>query len=603
LKRLVVLAVSIVFVAAIVAGAGGADPGQNPNGPRRDGNHGHWFKRACAVPAAKLAACDAQVVTDSVGKPLVTNTTPHGYGPAQLTGAYSLPAAASGTPTIGIVDAFDDPNIEADLAVYSSNYGLPACTTANGCFRKVNQTGGTSYPVADAGWSLEIALDVETAHAICPSCKILLVEATNNSLTNLGIAVNRAVTMGANVVSNSYGGSEFLGETSLDSQYYNHPGVVITASSGDGGYGVEYPAASRYVTAVGGTTLTVNGSNQWVSETAWSGAGSGCSAYETKPSWQSDSGCTRRTVADVSAVADPNTGASVYDSVTYQNQSGWFQVGGTSLAAPLVASVYALTGTTANAIYGSTPYSHTSSLHDVTSGSNGSCGGSYLCTAKVGFDGPTGLGTPNGLGAFTVGAPAPDFTLGVTPSSRTVTQGTDAGYTVSIGALNGFSGSVNLSATGVPAGAVSFSPNPVSTSGNSALTVSTGALSPGTYSLTITGTSGSTTHSVPATLVVQGAQTGDFAISVSPSSNTIGRNSTTTYTVTISPQNGFNGTVNLSATDNSPGLTESFSPNATSTTSTLTVSATGLKRNRTFTVTITGTSGSLSHSTTLRLST
>jgi subtilase family serine protease len=600
LNRLVVFAASVAFVAAVVAGTGGADPGQNPNGPQRNGNHGHWYKRACAVAPAKLAACDAQVVTDSAGNPLVTNTTPHGYGPAQLTGAYSLPAAAPSTPTIGIVDAFDDPNIEADLAVYSSNYGLPACTTATGCFRKVNQSGGTSYPTADAGWSLEIALDVDTAHAICPNCKILLVEATNNSMTNLGTAVNRAVTMGATVVSNSYGGGESSGETTLDNTYFNHPGVVITASSGDGGYGVEYPAASRYVTAVGGTSLSVDGSNHWVSETAWSGAGSGCSAYEPKPTWQTDSGCARRTVADVSADADPNTGASVYDSVTYSGQSGWFQVGGTSLAAPLIASVYALTGTTANANYGSTPYSHGPSLHDVTSGSNGSCSGSYLCTATSGFDGPTGLGTPNGIAPFTVGAPASDFTVGVSPSTQTVTKGTTAAYTVSVGALNGFSGSVTLSATG---GAATFSPNPIATSGSSTMTVATSSLTPGTYPLTITGTSGSTTHSVAATLVVQAAQTGDFAVSVSPSSAAIGRGSTTTYSVTITPQNGFSGAVTLSATDNSSGLTESFSPNPTSTTSTLTVRATGLKRNRSFTVTITGTSGTLSHSTTLHLST
>jgi subtilase family serine protease len=598
LRRLVVLAVSVAFVTAIVAGTGGATSG-NPNGPKRDGNSGHWYKRACAVPAASKVACDAQVVTNSAGDPLVTNTTPHGYGPAQLVGAYSLPPTASGTPTIGIVDAFDDPNIEADLAVYSSQYGLPSCTTANGCFRKVNQSGGTSYPTADAGWSLEIALDVETAHAICPNCKILLVEATNNSFTNLGTAVNRAVAMSANVVSNSYGGSEFSTETSADTQYFNHPGVVITASSGDGGYGVEYPAASRYVTAVGGTSLTVNGT-QWVSETAWSGAGSGCSAYETKPSWQSDSGCSRRTVADVSAVADPNTGASVYDSVTYQSQSGWFQVGGTSLAAPLIASVYALTGTTGTASYGSTPYSHTSSLHDVTSGSNGSCGSSYLCTAKSGFDGPTGLGTPNGIGAFTVGAPAADFTIAVSPSTKTVTKGTTAGYTVSIGALNGFTGSVSLSASGATA---TFSPNPISTSGDSTMTIATSSLNAGTYPITITGTSGGTTHSVAATLVVQAAQTADFTISVTPASAGIGRTSTTTYAVTITPMGGFTGSVNLSATDNSPGLTESFSPTSTSSTSTMTVAAAGLKRNRTFTVTITGTSGSLSHSTTLRLST
>ncbi len=602
MKRLVVLAVSVVVVSAIVTGTGGADPGQNPNAPHRDGNHGHWFKRACAVPAAGKVACDAQVVTDSVGSPLVTNTTPHGYSPAQLTGGYALSSAGSSTTTIGIVDAYDDPNIEADLAVYSSQYGLPSCTTANNCFRKVNQSGGTSYPATDAGWSLEIALDVETAHAICPNCHILLVEATNNSFANLGTAVNRAVTMGANVVSNSYGGSEFSTETSADSQYFNHPGVVITASSGDGGYGVEYPAASRYVTAVGGTSLTVNGT-AWVSETAWSGAGSGCSAYETKPSWQTDTGCARRTVADVSAVADPNTGASIYDSVTYSGQSGWFQVGGTSLASPLIASVYALAGTTSSANYGSTPYAHTSSLHDVTSGSNGSCSGSYLCTAKAGFDGPTGLGTPNGTAAFTVGAPTPDFTIAATPPTQTVTVGAKPSYTVTIGATNGFTGPVTLSESGVSPSLVTFSPNPVSTSGTSTMTVDTSSLNAGTYSLTISGQGSSGTHTVGVTLVVQAAQTGDFQISVSPASRSIGTNGPTTYTVTITPSGGFNSPVTLTATDNSSGLSESFSPNPTATASTLTVQASGLKRRRSFTVTITGTSGSLSHSTTLRLST
>src|SRR5262249_12904253 len=186
--------------------------------------------------------------------------------------------------------------------------------------------------------------------------------------------------LGAAVISNSWGGGEYLGET-IDDSAFNHPNVFITASSGDGGYGVEYPAASRYVTAVGGTTLSVGAGNSWAGETAWSGAGSGCSAYEPKPAWQTDLSCSRRTVADVSADADPNSGAAVYDSVTYQGQSGWFQVGGTSLAAPLIAAVYALTGTTANGNSGSVPYSHTSSLHDVTSGSNGSGSGSQLRTS------------------------------------------------------------------------------------------------------------------------------------------------------------------------------------------------------------------------------
>jgi subtilase family serine protease len=364
--------------------------------------NGHANYQA-VCPAAEFGAahCHALVVTDANGNPTASSTPPAGaYGPAQFHTGYNLPTTAASAQTIGIVDAYNDPNVESDLATYDSFYGLPSCTTANGCFQKVDQTGGTSYPRTNSGWALEISLDVETAHEICQNCKILLVEANSNSLANLGAAENEAATLGANVISNSYGGSEYSSETSDQNSYFNHPGIAITASSGDGGYGVEFPAAASSVTAVGGTTLTLNTNNGYAGETAWSGAGSGCSAYVAKPVWQTDSGCSHRTVADVSADADPNTGAAVYDSVRYQGQAGWFQVGGTSLAAPLIGAVYALAGNAVAVVYGSYPYSHTSSLHDVTSGSNGSCGGSYLCTAGPGYDGPTGLGSPNGTGGF-----------------------------------------------------------------------------------------------------------------------------------------------------------------------------------------------------------
>lgn len=301
---------------------------------------------------------------------------------------------------MAIVDAYDDPNAEADLSVYRSAFGLAPCTTANGCFRKVDQSGGTSYPRANGGWAQEISLDLDMVSAICPNCHILLVEATTNSLADLGTAVNEAAKLGANAISNSYGGSESSSDTSYDSSYYNHPGHVITASSGDGGYGVEYPAASQYVTAVGGTSLSKANTTRGWSETVWSGAGSGCSKYDPKPSWQTDSGCANRTVADVAAVADPNTGVDVYDSYRYQGLSGWLVFGGTSVASPIIASVYALAGNASSVNYGSYPYSHTSGLNDVTSGSNGKCGGTYLCTGSTGYDGPTGLGTPNGTSGF-----------------------------------------------------------------------------------------------------------------------------------------------------------------------------------------------------------
>ena len=355
-------------------------------------------KPVCPGPVGPgQAHCHAHVITDDVGTPLAA-AAPSGYGPLQFRTGYGLTATGSSSTTIAIVDAYDDPNVESDLGVYSTQFGLPKCTTANGCFKKVNQNGGTSYPAKNAGWALEISLDVQIAHAICPNCKILLVEANSNSFSNLLKAEDYAVAH-ATVASNSWGGGEFSGETGNDS-HFNHVGHPITFSSGDGGYGVEFPASSQYVTAVGGTTLNLNSNNTYKSETVWSGTGSGCSAYEPKPTWQKDSGCVRRTVADVSADANPSTGAAIYDSFAYNGHSGWFKVGGTSLSSPIIAAVFALAGNAASTVDGSYSYSHKSSLHDVISGSNGSCGGSYLCTAKTGYDGPTGNGTPKGAGAF-----------------------------------------------------------------------------------------------------------------------------------------------------------------------------------------------------------
>ncbi|MFG2717844.1 peptidase S8 [Streptomyces sp. NPDC048416] len=335
---------------------------------------------------------------------LTAGAAPSGLGPADLQKAYNLPAGGGAGATVAIVDAQDDPNAESDLAAYRSQYGLPACTTANGCFKKADQNGGTNYPTADAGWAGEISLDVDMVSAVCPQCHILLVEANSASMDDLGTAVNRAVSMGAKYVSNSYGGGEDAGDTTADSKYFNHPGVAITVSSGDNGYGVEYPAASQYVTAVGGTSLKKDSSTRGWSESVWGssgggdGAGSGCSANDPKPSWQKDTGCAKRTVADVSAVADPATGVAVYD--TYQ-AGGWNVYGGTSASSPIIAGVYALAGApSANATPSSFPYAHTSALNDVTSGANGGCG-TYLCEAGSGYDGPTGLGTPNGTAAFT----------------------------------------------------------------------------------------------------------------------------------------------------------------------------------------------------------
>jgi subtilase family serine protease len=287
--------------------------------------------------------------------------------------------------TVAIVDAFDDPNAESDLGVYRSQFGLPPCTTANGCFSKV-QMGKR----ANTGWAEEESLDVDMVSAICPNCHILLVEAASNSTANLTTAEDYA-TAHANYVSNSWSGNE--GSTSVDS-HYQIAGKVVTAATGDNGYNstAQWPAILPGVIGVGGTSLTAISPRV---ESAWSGAGSGCSKVYAKPSFQSgiNTGCSMRAQADVSAVGDPNTGVSVYDTF---REPGWLVFGGTSVATPIIASVYALSGNTNNATY---LYGHASSLYDVTSGSNGNCG-APLCTSGTGWDGPTGEGSPNGTGAF-----------------------------------------------------------------------------------------------------------------------------------------------------------------------------------------------------------
>ncbi|HEX4788811.1 MAG TPA: ricin-type beta-trefoil lectin domain protein [Actinospica sp.] len=356
-------------------------------------------ERACAQPLHPGGpVCYALIRTDIApvqADALSPDATPSGYGPSDLRSAYNLASASAADgsgATVAVMEAADDPNLESDLGTYRSQYGLPACTTANGCFSKVNGSGQQgNYPPGDTGWGGEASLDVEMVSAICPNCHILVVESQD-----LEGAQNVAVSLGAKFISNSWGTGDGSGDAGADADF-NHAGVVDVASSGDSGYGVSFPATSRYVVAAGGTSLNRNSSaSRGWSETAWSGAGAGCSSWEAKPSWQSDSGCSRRTVTDVSAVADPGTGVSFYDSY---GQGGWGVVGGTSVSSPIIASVFALAGAP-SAAAASVLYAHSGSLNDVTSGSDGSCSPSYLCTAQSGYDGPTGLGTPNGLGAF-----------------------------------------------------------------------------------------------------------------------------------------------------------------------------------------------------------
>ncbi|HEX6520381.1 MAG TPA: carboxypeptidase regulatory-like domain-containing protein [Streptosporangiaceae bacterium] len=389
---------------------------------------------------------------------LGSGVTPAGYSPADIQSAYDLPSG-SDSPLVAVVDAYDDPNAESDLAVYRAQYGLPACTTANGCFRKAGQDGGTDYPSPPPSgddWVSEITLDLDAVSAACPSCHILLVEANDDSSTSgsLPAAVQTAYNMGAKFISMSWGGSEDGTENSQDAQYFDHPGIAYTASSGDYGYsaGPIYPSTSQYTVSVGGTTLNrATGTARGWSESAWSDAGSGCSSDVTKPQFQSGiSACSTRADTDLSADADPNTGLAIYN--TYSD-AGWDVYGGTSLAAPLIASMYALAGTPAAGTFpASYPYNdqhQATDLNDVTSGSNGSCSPAVLCTAGPGWDGPTGLGSPEGTGALT-SSPHGDIKGTVTDAG---TGKPVAGATVS--ASGGYKATTDSSGgydLGVPAG-------------------------------------------------------------------------------------------------------------------------------------------------------
>jgi subtilase family serine protease len=396
MKKILLLLLAL-FCGVALLGAAPATAAPAPSLPTRTAH-------ACAVTTAPgYARCFAAVRPGSAGHYRTTRTAaapPTGYGPADLASAYGLgPVRNNGAGrTIAIVDAFDNPRAEADLAVYRRTFGLPACTTGNGCFRKVNQRGTASpLPAGDPGWGVEIALDLQAASAACPRCRLLLVEGDDPQVANLAAAVDTAVRLHATVVSNSYGLDEWGGMRAYQASY-NHPGVAITVSSGDFGFtAAQFPAVLRTVVAVGGTALRRTTAGRGWSESAWFGSGSGCSAWIAKPSWQKDPNCQMRTTADVSAVADPDTGLAVYDTYGLGSDNGWIVVGGTSASAPFVAGVIALGPAPGRYATAQRFYSRPKTLRDVVGGSNGFCGGDYLCTGLPGYDAPTGLGTPKGI--------------------------------------------------------------------------------------------------------------------------------------------------------------------------------------------------------------
>jgi subtilase family serine protease len=314
------------------------------------------------------------------------------YTPAQIQSAYKLTGLLSGGRTVALVDAYGYPNLASDLAFYRSTYGLPACTVANGCLKIMDQNGGTNYPPYNSGWALEQALDVDAVSAACPDCKIIMVQATTNSFANLETAVNRAALQtGVVAISNSYG----CGCNLPNNSAYKHPGIAVTASTGDSGFdGGSYPSTDTHVVGVGGTSVFADGSARGFHETVWNGAGSGCGS-NNKPRWQNaaNTTCTTKATADVSAAADPSNGG-----LNIRFNGAFIQVGGTSESSPIIAAVYALSGNTTK-YPAKFPYKNAGQLFDVTSGSNGACG-IPVCQARAGWDGPTGMGTPKGVGAF-----------------------------------------------------------------------------------------------------------------------------------------------------------------------------------------------------------
>ncbi len=437
---------------------------------------------AHASPSASPSPAGAAVPAVEYKEPWAGSLSPQ-----NVLSAYSLSGVAGPATqqTLALVDAYNDPTAEHDLEVFDSQYKLPECTTANGCFTKVEMKGGSpeTLPPTEAGWAQEIATDVEVAHGICPSCRILLVEAHSASYTDLEAAEAEAESRGATEISNSWGGSE-LGATPEedDASPFNHPGTVITASSGDSGYlgwgagesSVEYPAASPHVVAVGGTRLSLGAGGTWSGETVWNGdgaGGGGCSTIFESPAWQQSVagfaavGCgSYRAVADVSADADPYTGVAVYDSTPVKEagkeRSGWVTMGGTSVASPIIAGTFALAGGAGHEAGGATVsypaqtlYENLAgapgSLHDVVSGSNGKCGKAFnkstgesgcspaeedascspklICLAATGFDGPSGVGTPDGITAFQPDAGEPQGTGSGsgTPGGEEESKGTE----------------------------------------------------------------------------------------------------------------------------------------------------------------------------------
>jgi subtilase family serine protease len=435
------------------------------------------------------------------------------YSPSQIKAAYDLPTtgALGSGETIAIVDAYNDPTIASDLATFDNEWSL----TGPPSFTE-HEIGS---PSTNSGWALEISLDVEWAHAIAPDANILLVEATSNSLANLMSAIQYAATYpGVVAVSMSWGGSEFSTEATSDSVFTstsNNPGVVFFAASGDTGGTVIWPSASPDVVSVGGTTLNLVTSSTEVttvsSETAWSDGGGGLSAYESAPAYQTSYGLTyaHRATPDVSYDANPSTGVYVYDSTPYEGESGWWEVGGTSVGTPQWAAIQAL-GLTANDnnLYqvATTTSTYSTDFRDIVSGSNG-------YPAEPGYDLATGLGSPLTATFTPVPSTPPSFSLSASPSALTIKAGSSGSSTLTAASINGYSGTVALTVTAPTGWTTSLSSGSISVPPSSASTLTVTVPSTakaGTYTIAVEGiASGLAPHTATITVTVTTARSHD----------------------------------------------------------------------------------------------
>jgi hypothetical protein len=461
------------LTAVVVATPGGQQPGRAGAHRAVSADADRSGRSGCAGP--QNAPCTAIVRTEGIHRTGVQATLPAGYAPADLQSAYNLAAASAADgsgATLAVIGSYYDASAASDLSVYRAQYGLPPCTAASGCFTQLDEDGWASppaptVPAADDSLLTSQAIDLDMVSAVCPNCKIDLLETVSTSAVDMAVAVDSAATLGAKYI--IAGWSDYVGGSGLTpyiSSSYDHPGVAITAPAGDTGYVSNpgyayYPAGLQFVTAVGGTTLTpAPGTARGWSETAWGpatendGTASGCSEYDPKPSWETDTGCAYRTYNDVSAVADPNTGVAIYDT---QGSAGWEVAGGTTVSASIVGAVYALAGPSAPGTFpASYPWLHPADLYNVTSGNNfdgGTCTPAYLCNATAGYNGPTGWGTPDGTGAFALGSISGNLISAINPGE----QSSSAAEAVSDGPVQaldsaGPSESLRYAATGLPAG-------------------------------------------------------------------------------------------------------------------------------------------------------